>query len=91
VLRDQTKRKPVETFSPNELQTFIGTVRHEWLALGGLSAPFSWKPEKKWRSGKKLRYPPNSPKRYKPWAKLSRPRWAARTALTVRCVKKLDK
>jgi hypothetical protein len=40
VLRDQTKRKPVETFSPNEFQTFLGVVRPEWLAwlaLGGLA------------------------------------------------------
>jgi hypothetical protein len=40
VLRDQTKRKPVETFSPKEFQTFLGAVRPEWLAwlaLGGLA------------------------------------------------------
>jgi hypothetical protein len=40
VLRDQTKRKPVETFSPSEFQTFLGIVRPEWLAwlaLGGLA------------------------------------------------------
>jgi hypothetical protein len=40
VLRDQTKRKPVETFSPKEFQTFIAVVRPEWLpwlALGGLA------------------------------------------------------
>src|ERR1700736_2546016 len=40
VLRDQTKRKPVETFSPNEFQTFLRVVRPEWLAwlaLGGLA------------------------------------------------------
>jgi hypothetical protein len=40
VLRDQTKRKPVETFSPKEFQTFLGVVRPEWLpwlALGGLA------------------------------------------------------
>jgi hypothetical protein len=40
VLRDQTKRKPVETFSPEEFQTFLGVVRPEWLpwlALGGLA------------------------------------------------------
>ena len=40
VLRDQTKRKPVETFSPQEFQTFLGVVRPEWLpwlALGGLA------------------------------------------------------
>jgi hypothetical protein len=39
VLRDQTKRKRVETFSPNEFQT-LGMVRPEWLpwlALGGLA------------------------------------------------------
>jgi hypothetical protein len=30
VLRDQTKRKPVETVSPNEFQTFLGVVRPEW-------------------------------------------------------------
>jgi integrase len=40
VLRDQTKRKPVETFSPKEFQTFLKVVRPEWLpwlALGGLA------------------------------------------------------
>jgi integrase len=40
VLRDQTKRKPVETFSPEEFDAFLGTVRPEWLpwlALGGLA------------------------------------------------------
>ena len=40
VLRDQTKRKPVETFSPEEFETFLGVVRPEWLpwlALGGLA------------------------------------------------------
>jgi hypothetical protein len=40
VLRDQTKRKPVETFGPEEFQTFLGVVRPEWLpwlALGGLA------------------------------------------------------
>ncbi len=40
VLRDQTKRKPVETFSPNEFQTFLRVVRPvwlPWLALGGLA------------------------------------------------------
>ena len=40
MLRDQTKRKPVETFSPKEFQTFLGVVRPEWLpwlALGGLA------------------------------------------------------
>ena len=40
MLRDQTKRKPVETFSPEEFQTFLGVVRPEWLpwlALGGLA------------------------------------------------------
>ena len=31
MLRDQTKRKPVETFSPKEFQTFLGVVRPEWL------------------------------------------------------------
>jgi hypothetical protein len=29
VLRDQTKRKPVETFSPNEFQTFLGVRMKE--------------------------------------------------------------
>jgi hypothetical protein len=28
--RGQTKRKPVETFSPKEFQTFLGVVRPEW-------------------------------------------------------------
>jgi hypothetical protein len=40
VLRDQTKLKPVETFSPEEFETFLGVVRAEWLpwlALGGLA------------------------------------------------------
>src|SRR6516165_6604911 len=40
VLRDQTKRKPVETFSPEEFDAFLGAVRPEWLpwlALGGLA------------------------------------------------------
>jgi hypothetical protein len=40
VLRDQTKRKPAETFSAQELQTFLGVVRSEWLpwlAPGGLA------------------------------------------------------
>jgi hypothetical protein len=31
VLRDQTKRKPVETFSPEEFETFLGVARPEWL------------------------------------------------------------
>ena len=31
MLRDQTERKPVETFSPKEFQTFLGVVRPEWL------------------------------------------------------------
>ena len=38
--KDQTKRKPVETFSPEEFETFLGVVRPEWLpwlALGGLA------------------------------------------------------
>ena len=40
VLKDQTKRTPVETFSPEEFETFLGVVRPEWLpwlALGGLA------------------------------------------------------
>jgi integrase len=40
VLRDQAKRKSVETFSPEEFETFLGVVRPEWLpwlALGGLA------------------------------------------------------
>src|SRR5271166_1107207 len=31
VEKDQTKRKPVETFSPEEFEAFIGAVRPEWL------------------------------------------------------------
>jgi hypothetical protein len=38
VLRYQTKRKPVETFSPSEFQTFLGIVRPEWLAWLRLAA-----------------------------------------------------
>src|SRR5260370_11507731 len=40
VLRDQTKRKPVATFSPEEFESFLGALRIEWLpwlALGGLA------------------------------------------------------
>jgi integrase len=40
VLRDQTKRKPVETFSPEEFEAFLRAVKPEWLpwlALGGLA------------------------------------------------------
>jgi hypothetical protein len=40
VLRDQTKRKPVETFAPEEFETFLGAVKPEWLpwlVLGGLA------------------------------------------------------
>jgi hypothetical protein len=40
VEKDQTKRKPVETFSPEEFEAFIGAVRPEWLpwlVLGGLA------------------------------------------------------
>jgi hypothetical protein len=40
VMRDQTKRKPVATFSPEEFESFLGAVRIEWLpwlALGGLA------------------------------------------------------
>lgn len=40
VEKDQTKRKPVETFSPEVFETFLGAVRPEWLpwlALGGLA------------------------------------------------------
>ena len=40
VEKDQTKRKPVETFSPEEFESFLGAVRPEWLpwlVLGGLA------------------------------------------------------
>ena len=40
VEKDQTKRKPVETFTPEEFEAFLGVVRPEWLpwlALGGLA------------------------------------------------------
>jgi integrase len=40
VMRDQTKRMPVATFSPEEFESFLGAVRIEWLpwlALGGLA------------------------------------------------------
>jgi integrase len=39
VEKDQTKRKPVETFTPEEFETFLGAVKPEWLpwlVLGGL-------------------------------------------------------
>jgi hypothetical protein len=48
VLRDQTKRKPVETFSPTEFQTFLRVVRPEWLAWLALWRP-SWHPDR-WRN-----------------------------------------
>jgi integrase len=40
VEKDQTKRKPVETFTPEEFETFLGAVKSEWLpwlVLGGLA------------------------------------------------------
>ena len=40
VEKDQTKRKPVETFTPEEFETFLGAVKPEWLpwlVLGGLA------------------------------------------------------
>ena len=40
VMRDQTKRKPVATFIPEQLESFLGAVRIDWLpwlALGGLA------------------------------------------------------
>lgn len=40
MLRDQAKRKPVETFSSEEFEMFLGVVRPEWLpwvALSGLA------------------------------------------------------
>ena len=40
VEKDQTKRKPAETFSPEEFESFLGAVRPEWLpwlVLGGLA------------------------------------------------------
>ena len=40
VEKDQTKRKPVETFTPEEFETFLTAVKSEWLpwlVLGGLA------------------------------------------------------
>jgi integrase len=40
VEKDQTKRKPAETFSPEEFESLLGAVRPEWLpwlVLGGLA------------------------------------------------------
>jgi hypothetical protein len=40
VMKDQEKSKSVETFSPQEFETFLGAVRPDWLAwlaIGGLA------------------------------------------------------
>jgi len=39
-MKDQEKSKSVETFSPQEFETFLGAVRPDWLAwlgIGGLA------------------------------------------------------
>ena len=51
VLRDQTKRKPVETFSPEEFEAFLRAVKPEWLGLRLAAWPASGPTAKYFVSG----------------------------------------